>query len=119
MIRFGSPSARVFALSFMVVSAVRAGAQAQTARATAGSGVVQGVVRDSIHHTALAGAFVLVDGLAQAALTGADGRYRIDSVPAGARRLIVSHPLLDTIGMMMRTPEFVVADGETTLMNLS
>jgi hypothetical protein len=62
-----------------------------------------GVVVDSIHGGVLAGAVVRVTETDLQAVTDAKGYYRIDSVPPGAHRLSLHHPLLDTLGMEIGT----------------
>jgi hypothetical protein len=93
-------------------------ANAQAA-APAKLGVVQGFVYDSVHDAPLVGALVMIDGLASVARSTADGRYRIDSVPVGSHRLLVSHPLLDTIGMVLSSPPITVTPSATTEIDLS
>src|SRR3954471_3735602 len=102
--RFSSSLGRLLAIAF-VFTARAANAQAT---ATAKFGVVQGFVYDSVHDAPLGDALVMIDGLVNAARSNREGRYRIDSVPVGSRRLIVSHPLLDTIGMVLTSPTFTV-----------
>ncbi len=62
-----------------------------------------GAVIDSIHLLPLAGATVLLDGTTISAVTGDDGKFRIDSIPPGDYRLAVFHPLLDTLGFSIGT----------------
>ena len=42
------------------------------------------------------------------------GRYRIDSIPPGPHRVVVTHPLLDTVGLQMRTPAYPFAAARRT-----
>jgi hypothetical protein len=66
---------------------------------------------DSVHNAPLANAVVLVEGASRSATTDVDGRYRVDSIPPGQHRIMVLHPLLDTLGIQMRTPAYpFVAD---------
>jgi hypothetical protein len=60
---------------------------------------VRGLVYDSLARAPLAGAHVWVDGGGRSAVTDARGRYRLDSVPLGSRRILFSHPELDSIGI--------------------
>jgi hypothetical protein len=73
--------------------------RARPAPASRAVGFIRGVVYDSLAHAPLEGARVLVSGSELAATTDAGGRFRLDSVPAGTRTLIVEHPVLDTIGL--------------------
>ncbi len=54
------------------------------------TGTIQGSVTDAASGSAVQGARVSVDGAAIAATTGADGRYTLRNVPAGARTVRVS-----------------------------
>lgn len=66
---------------------------------------LQGFVLDSIHDGGLANAVVIVEGTGRSGITQADGRFRVDSVPMGQHRIMVMHPVLDTLGVVMRTPD--------------
>jgi hypothetical protein len=83
------------------------------ARAQAGFSGLKGMVIDSIHNAPLAHATVMIDGTSRSAVTDQDGRYLIDSIPAGKHRVVVMHPLLDTLGISMRTPDYMFAAGTT------
>jgi hypothetical protein len=73
---------------------------------------LKGMVIDSIHNAPLAGASVMIDGTTRVGVTDRDGHYRIDSIPAGRHKVMVMHPLLDTLGITMRTPEYPFAAGQ-------
>ena len=60
-------------------------------------GVVNGVVHDSTRGAPLAGARVFLSGTSYAAITDADGRYRIDSVRPGAYDVSLLTPRLDSL----------------------
>lgn len=62
-----------------------------------------GAVFDSIYWGPLVGATVILDGTTRSGETNAQGNFRIDSVPVGAWRLALFHPLLDTIGLSIAT----------------
>ena len=68
---------------------------AQTPAATTGVSVLQGFVMDSIHNAPLADARVVVEGTTRFGMTTAEGRYRIDSIPPGPHRVVVTHALLE------------------------
>jgi len=67
-----------------------------------------GVVVDSIHGGPLVGVEVSVVGTEHGARSDSRGRFRIDSVPAGAYRLAISHPLFDTLGLSPTTQQITV-----------
>ena len=89
------------------------GAQAAPAPAATGLGALQGVVMDSIHNVPLTNAGVLIENTSRSAVTDKDGHYRIDSIPNGLHRVLVLHPLLDTLGIQIRTPAYPFGSGES------
>lgn len=89
------------------------GAQTTAQRAPAGLSILHGFVTDGIHGQPLASATVLVEGTPRKATTTDQGRFLIDSIPSGKHRVIVLHPLLDTLGIQMRTPPMDFDGGQT------
>ncbi len=81
--------------------------------------VISGTVVDSIRGGYLVGAVVRVNGTSRAAMTDTLGRFRIDSVSAGSHQLEVIHPLLDTLGMTLKTPPMSFHAGANTSIRLS
>jgi len=92
---------------------------AQTPASTTGVSVLQGFVMDSIHNAPLADARVTVEGTNRSGMTTAEGRYRIDSIPPGPHRVVVTHALLDTVGLSMRTPAYPFAAGQAHELDLA
>ena len=115
--------ARLAAVAGMVLAAAQAlGAQNPTPPATPAAGafaVLQGFVMDSIHDTPLTKAVVAIEGTDRTGMTTAEGRFRIDSIPAGSHRVIVMHPLLDTVGITMRTPAYTFVAGKAHELELA
>jgi hypothetical protein len=72
-------------------------------------GAVFGTVYDSVHHAALVGAMVSVDGTTRHAFTTDKGAFRIDSIPPGRYTLRVGHELLDSLGMALITDSLQIA----------
>ena len=110
-----------FALAFACAFAVPA-AHAQTGTPPAGAGAfasIKGFLTDSIHSTSLSKALVIIEGANRSTATDADGHYRIDSIPPGPHRVTVLHPLLDTLGVLMRSPEIAFTAGEVRDLDLS
>jgi carboxypeptidase family protein len=95
------------AASFLTLAALTVGAVSVAAQGNlspaAGFSAIRGTVFDSVHHLPLVGAVVLVEGAAGVGQTDADGQYSIDSIPVGDRKVSVSHPLLDTLGVALVT----------------
>lgn len=71
--------------------------QAPPVRAPELSGAV-GVVLDSINGGVLAGATILLEGTGVSARTDTAGEFRLDSISPGTHRLVLRHPLADSIG---------------------
>ena len=81
---------------------------------------IQGYVTDSVHSAPLAHAVVLAEGTERSTTTDADGHYLLDSIPVGTRRLLLLHPLLDTLGVgQMRTPPMTFAAGDTKTLDMA
>jgi hypothetical protein len=113
---------RLFA-SFAIVAlaTVSLAAQTPTSPAAAPGGVItiRGSVLDSLHDSLLKGALVRVDNSTHEAFTDSLGAYRIDSVPTGLHRLVVVHPLLDTLGISLVTPALNFTAGENRVIELA
>jgi hypothetical protein len=69
---------------------------------------------DSLHGEPLVGALVQVEGTARMGVTDSLGRFLIDSIQPGARRVLVDHPMLDTLGISLVTPPFTFVANEIT-----
>jgi carboxypeptidase family protein len=80
---------------------------------------LQGFVMDSVHGMPLVNAKVTVAGTTRSTMTDADGHYRIDSIPSGSHSVVVEHPLLDTLGVQMRTPAYAFGAGESRSLDLA
>jgi len=80
---------------------------------------VVGMVGDSLHGGPLAGAVVMLDGLAREAVTDSIGRFRIDSVAAGQYRLGVFHPILDSLGTSLASQPVRLRAGRPILISLA
>lgn len=94
------------ATAFLLVLGASQSLSAQAAPAApAQLSTLQGFVLDSIHDGGLANAVIIVEGTGRTGVTAPDGRFRVDSVPVGKHRIMVMHPLLDTLGVVMRTPD--------------
>jgi hypothetical protein len=87
-----------------ILTGVASASSAQSSTTAASSfAVIRGTVFDSVHQVPLVGAVVLVDGASRIGQTDGDGYYAIDSIPVGDRKVSVSHPLLDTLGIALVT----------------
>lgn len=95
-----------------LLSASQLQAQATPAPASARFSALKGMVIDSLHESPLINATVLIDGTERVAFTDKDGRYLVDSIQPGKHRVTVMHPLLDTLGITMRTPEYNFVAGQ-------
>src|SRR4051812_36790779 len=72
---------------------------------TAHVGRITGVVIDSLDGRGLADADVLAEGkTVKVTRTDATGSFSIQAVQPGTYRITVSHPLLETLGVLLITP---------------
>jgi len=94
-------------------------AQTGTPPAAPGFASIKGFLIDSVHNGALGKALVVIEGANRSGITDGDGHYRIDSIPPGPHRVTVLHPLLDTLGVLMRTPEVPFTAGKVGDLDLS
>jgi len=90
-----------------------------SAAPASGFAAVQGFVMDSVHNGPLANANIIVEGVSRSAMTDADGHFRIDSIPPGQHRVMVLHPVLDTLGIQMRTPAYPFVAGQSHDLDLT
>jgi hypothetical protein len=77
-------------------------------------GFLQGVAIDSVHEQPLVGALIQIEGTGRIGPTDSLGRFLIDSIPPGSYRLLVDHPLLDTLGIALVTPPITFAVNQIT-----
>ena len=89
------------------------------AASPSGFATIRGSVLDSLHDALVKGALVRVDNGVREAFTDSTGGYRIDSVPPGMHRLVVMHPLLDTLGISLVTPPMTLNGGETRIFEIA
>ena len=75
---------------------------------------LQGVAYDSIHGEPLSGALISVEGTGRIGPTDSLGRFLVDSILPGSYRLLVDHPILDTIGISLVTPAMTFVVNEIT-----
>jgi hypothetical protein len=67
--------------------------------------VVEGVVFDSIANVPLAGAHVFLDGTSYETTSDADGRFRMEDLPAGRYHAAFLHPRLDSLDLLPQRRE--------------
>jgi hypothetical protein len=75
---------------------------------------LQGVARDSVHDDPLAGALIQVEGTTRMGVSDSLGRFLVDSIPPGEYRVVVDHPVLDTLGVALVTPKMKFVVNELT-----
>lgn len=88
-------------------------ASAQQPAATPATATAIGIVFDSLRGRPLAGALVRVDSSELTATTDQEGRFKIEGIAPGGRRLHVEHPLLDTLGAALTSPMYAFRAGGT------
>ena len=77
-------------------------------------GYLQGIAMDSIHGEPLVGALIQVEGTGRISPTDSLGRFVLDSIPPGRFRVIVDHPVLDTLGINLVTDTIGFSAGMLT-----
>jgi hypothetical protein len=87
-------------------------AHSQTPASAPTSGTIEGIAIDSLHQDFLRGATLTVEGAESRAVTDSLGRFKLENVPPGMRRVEVLHPLLDTIGVTLLTAPLQIAAGQ-------
>lgn len=90
---------------------------AQQPPATSATAV--GTVFDSVRLRPLSGAIVRVDTSDLTAVVDANGRFRLEGIPAGRHQLRVEHPMLDTLGIALRSPAQSYVAGGTLVAELA
>ena len=108
---------KIFALAVFAVGSSTL--QSQAASAPSPFSSVSGTAVDSLHGGYLRNAVVRVVGTSRASATDSLGRFRIDSVPPGSHQLELIHPLLDTLGILVKTEPVTFKGGETALAALA
>jgi hypothetical protein len=80
---------------------------------------VKGVIADSLHGGYLADAIVAVSGSSRMATTDSLGRFRINGVQPGTRRMDVYHSRLDELGVALITPLIELKAGDSVSLGLA
>lgn len=113
------------ALAFAAALAAVAGAQDPApaalptpAAASPTTAIAVGVVFDSIRGRPLVDAVVRVDSSDLIGMADQDGRFRIEGIAPGGHVLRVEHPMIDTLGMALRTQRIAFAAGSTVGVDL-
>lgn len=87
---------------------------------SAGFAAARGIVVDSVHGgNPLVGAIVVVPELRRGSRTNEFGEFLIDSIPPGQYSLVVLDPLLDTLGVSVRSNPETFAAGERKIVDLA
>ncbi len=97
-------------IAICVLNGAAAGAQVPTGSSDVA--VIEGVAMDSLHSDFLRGALLMVEGANVTGITDSLGRFRIDSVPPGLRRINVVHPILDSLGITLLTSPLQLSPGQ-------
>lgn len=73
-----------------------------------------GTVFDSVRIRPLAGARVRIDTTGLFTVTDAEGRFVLQGIPAGSHEIRIEHPVLDTLGIDLRSARIEFAPGSTS-----
>ncbi len=99
-------------LGFLLVTAPLADADA--AQGTASRGSLEGTVRDRQTRQLIVGATVLIENTPLVVITDADGRFRLDDVPAGTHSLRVEAPGY----VLLSQPDILVSPGRSSALEV-
>ena len=102
-----------------ILAALLTAAASVPAQAPAGQSVAVGTVFDSIRLRPLAGARVRMDSSPLFTITDAEGHFRLEGIPAGPHYLRVEAPVVDTLGLALRSKIATYAEVETKLVELA
>jgi Carboxypeptidase regulatory-like domain len=80
---------------------------------------IVGIAYDSVRGHPMAGAQIVIQGTPLITVAGDEGRFHFDSVPPGQYRLIVSHPILDSLGIQLVTPPITFTAGKQATLDLA
>jgi hypothetical protein len=72
------------------------------------------VAIDSLHGEPLVGALIQLEGSGRIGITDSLGRFLVDSIKPGSYRVVVDHPMIDTLGISLVTPPMEIAVNEVT-----
>jgi hypothetical protein len=81
--------------------------------------VVEGMVWDSVARAPLAGAHVFLSGTGAEAVTGADGRYRLEAPAPGSYTVTFTHPSLGPVSAAVAPRTVTAAAGQTARADLA
>jgi len=106
---------------FLAPLAVTIAEAQQTSQPAAGgpTATAIGTVFDSIRLRPMIGARVRLDSSDLVVTADESGHFRIEGIPPGPHRLRVEHPLLDTLGVGLRSETETYAAGETKASELA
>ena len=79
-------------------------ALADTTPAPATTAYLQGVTYDSVHAMPLMHALISIEGTTRLGFSDSLGRFLLDSITPGSHRVLIEHPMLDTLGISLVTP---------------
>jgi len=117
--RRGALVAAIAVSAFSFARTAAAQTPASASAPSTGFASVHGAVFDSLNGGPLVGASIRVEGTNLNVVTGPDGQFSLDSVPAGVRRMAVLHPLLDTLGIAMISRPLTFTAGTPAVVDLA
>lgn len=84
-----------------------------------GSGVIEGVVHDSVTGLPLANALVFLSGTPFSAVADSSGRYRMTRVPGGRYSIGFTHPTLEELGVPQPLDSLSITGGSVLSRNFA
>lgn len=110
---------RAAAVACLMLAVSTLGAQNTPPASAGGLAKLQGFVMDSIHDVPLAKAVVIVEGTGRSAITTDGGTFQIDSIPPGPHRVMLVHPILDSLGGPLSNGPYPFEAGKEHSLDLS
>jgi len=92
---------------------------AALAQAPAQTATAAGTVFDSVRLRPLGGARIRVDTTEIVATAGENGQFLLSGIPAGRHYFSIEHPILDTLGLVLRSEVSEFAAGSTSIHELA
>ena len=115
----GRRAAMMVLLTVLVATAAQSQNPTARQQLAAGFATVTGITVDSVRGGPLVGATVTVEGSLRSAISDSAGRFRIDSIEPGTRRVGMFDPLLDSLGFGVSSPPLTFKAGDALLVGLA
>lgn len=99
--------------------ALAAATPSLAAQQASGPASLSGFAYDSVRGHAMTHAQIVVRGTTLIAVADTIGYFHFDSIPSGKFRLLAVHPVLDSLGIQLLSPELTATAGQHITMNMA